>query len=90
MSLDELGMCEKALDQFVDMVNHPPHYTKGKIEVIDFLEDQDLPFHLAHAVRYICRCRYKGDLETDLNKAIWYLERYIHVTRNNSGDPTAR
>lgn len=28
-----------------DPVNHPSHYTSGKIEVIDFIEDQRLDFH---------------------------------------------
>ena len=29
-----------------DPVNHPSHYTDGKIEVIDFIEDKKLGFHL--------------------------------------------
>jgi len=60
----------------LDLVNHPPHYTTGKIEVIDFIEDQDLPYHLANAVKYIARCRHKGTEAQDINKAIWYLQRY--------------
>ena len=35
-----------------DPINHPSHYTSGKIEVIDFLEDQNFPFHLANAVKH--------------------------------------
>ena len=31
-------------------VNHPAHYTDGKIEVIDFIEDKKLGFHLGNAV----------------------------------------
>ena len=58
-------------------VDHPAHYTQGRIECIDFLEDQGLPFHLANAVKYIVRCRFKGALVQDLHKAIWYLERFI-------------
>jgi hypothetical protein len=62
-----------------DNVNHPAHYTTGKIEVIDFIEDQKLPYHLGNAVKYIARAgkkdpkRYKEDLE----KAAWYLNRFI-------------
>ena len=33
-----------------DPVNHPAHYTTGKIEVIDYIEDQKLPYHLGNAV----------------------------------------
>lgn len=59
-----------------DMVNSPSHYTSGKIEVITFIEDQDLPYHLANAIKYICRCRYKGTEKQDIDKAIWYLNRW--------------
>ena len=38
-----------------DPVNHPSHYTSGKIEVIDFIEDQKFPYHLGNACKYLCR-----------------------------------
>lgn len=57
-------------------VNHPRHYNKGKIEVIDFIEDQQLGFHLGNAVKYICREDMRGGVE-DLQKAIWYIQRVI-------------
>ena len=59
------------------MVDHPSHYTQGKIEVIDFIEDQKLDFRLANVIKYICRARYKGDEAGDLKKAAWYLNRFI-------------
>lgn len=62
-----------------DPVNHPSHYTDGKIEVIDFIEDKKLGFHLGNAVKYISRAG-KKDLNKeieDLQKAVWYIERYI-------------
>ena len=61
-----------------DAVNHPAHYTAGGIEVIDFLEAGDFPFHLANAIKYICRAGRKDKNKTaeDLRKAIWYIERY--------------
>lgn len=65
-----------------DAVNHPSHYTTGKIEVIDFIEDQKLPMHLGNAVKYICRAGRKDPAKTkeDLEKAIWYMRRYVdHV-----------
>lgn len=65
-----------------DAVNHPSHYTSGKIEVIDFIEDQKLDFHLANALKYICRAGKKNPDKTkeDLEKAVWYINRYIsHV-----------
>jgi len=60
-----------------DAVNHPSHYTRGKIEVIDFIEDQQLPYHLGNVIKYIARAGYKGDKLEDLKKARWYLDRYI-------------
>lgn len=60
-----------------DPVNHPAHYTFGKIEVIDVIEDWKLTFHLGNAVKYIARSPYKGTQISDLRKARWYLEREI-------------
>lgn len=62
-----------------DVVNHPSHYTSGKIEVIEFIEDQNLDYHLGNTIKYICRAGKKNpntEIE-DLQKAKWYLERKI-------------
>ena len=62
-----------------DNVNHPAHYTDGKIEVIDFIEDKQLGFHLGNAVKYISRAGKKDPEKTieNLQKAEWYLHREI-------------
>lgn len=62
-----------------DPVNHPSHYTDGKIEVIEFIEDKRLDFHRGNAVKYIARAGKKDPTKTveDLKKAIWYLTREI-------------
>ncbi len=62
-----------------DPVSHPAHYTKGNIEVIDFLLDQDFNFLAGTAVKYICRYRYKSHPIEDLQKAAWYLEKLINI-----------
>ena len=64
-----------------DPVSHPAHYTSGKIEVIDFIEDQKLPYHLGNAMKYICRAGKKDPTKTteDLRKAAWYINRYIDL-----------
>ena len=64
-----------------DNVNHPSHYTNGNIEVIDFIEDKNLPYHLGTAVKYISRAGQKDPEKTaeDLQKAVWYLNRYIEL-----------
>lgn len=61
----------------VDMVNHPPHYTQGKIEVLDFIEDQQLNFKRGQVVKYVCRAEHKGTEIQDLKKAQFYLNREI-------------
>lgn len=62
-----------------DNVNHPSHYTDGKIEVIDFIEDKRLNFHRGNAVKYISRAGKKDPAKEieDLEKAVWYLQREI-------------
>lgn len=60
-----------------DSVNHPKHYTQGKFEVIDVIEDWKLNFHLAQVVKYVGRAGHKDDEVQDLQKAAWYLDRYI-------------
>ena len=61
----------------IEKVNHPKHYNIGKIEVIDFIEDQKLEFHEGNAVKYIARAKHKGKEEEDLEKAVWYLNRKL-------------
>lgn len=70
----------KALHQWqhpLDPINHPPHYTFGKIEVIDVIEDWGLSFHLAQVVKYVARAKHKGKELEDLRKAKWFLDRLI-------------
>lgn len=59
-------------------IDHPSHYNRGKIEVIDFIEDQGLSFHLGNVIKYIARAGSKGNKLEDLKKAQWYLDRYIN------------
>ena len=65
-----------------DLVNHPPHYRDGGIEVIDFIEAKDLNFRLGNAVKYISRAGKKAtDPVQDLEKAAWYLKREIDARK---------
>ena len=65
------------LPKVKDMVNHPPHYTVGGIETIDFIEAKQLPYNLGNVVKYITRAGHKGNQKQDLEKAQWYLNREI-------------
>lgn len=68
---------EDVFDMPKDVVNSPQHYTHGQYEVIDVIEDWDLNFRLANAVKYIARHKHKGKPLEDLKKAAWYLQREI-------------
>lgn len=58
-------------------VSHPSHYTDGRIEVIDFIQDKKLNFCRGNIVKYVARAGKKGDrakeLE-DLRKARQYCD----------------
>ena len=60
-------------------VSHPSHYTDGKIEVIDFIEDTGLNFNRGNAVKYLCRAGKKDPAKEieDLEKAMWYISHEI-------------
>lgn len=66
-----------------DNVNHPSHYASGKIEVIEALEDWKLNFHRGNAVKYVARAGKKDPKKEieDLEKAVWYLKREIHLLK---------
>ena len=67
-----------------DRVNHPSHYTKGKQEVIETIEEaiEDAPnvksgMLQAQVLKYMLRCWLKDNPLEDLKKAQWYLTRLI-------------
>ncbi len=69
-----------------DPVNHPSHYTKGKIEVADFIADQKLNFDRGNAVKYVCRAGAKDPEKEiqDLEKAIWYINHEIKTLKGET------
>lgn len=61
-----------------DMVNSPPHYTKGGIETIDFIQAKLSPeeyrgYLRGNLLKYASRMGAKG--EDDAGKAAWYADR---------------
>ena len=73
-----------------DMINHPPHYNMGSIEVSEFIADQDLNFFAGNVIKYICRYRHKGTPTEDLKKALWYLRKEIERWESAGDDRQAR
>lgn len=67
-----------------DNVNHPSHYTHGKIETIDKIEDVlglegFQAYCVGNAIKYLDRYKLKNGFE-DIKKAKRYLEFYIEKT----------
>ena len=75
-----------------DPVNRPAHYTDGKIEVIDFIEDKKLGFCLGNAVKYISRAGKKDPEKEveDLQKAAWYVNRRIKELTEQTEEASER
>lgn len=71
------GGSEDYVQKANDSVFSPKHYTAGKYEVIDVIEDWNLNFRLANTIKYIARHEHKGKPLEDLKKALWYLQREI-------------
>lgn len=73
-----------------DNVNHPSHYTQGKVECIDALESATIgksgieAVCVANVIKYLWRYEEKNGLE-DVKKAQFYLNRLIATLENNNG-----
>ncbi len=69
-----------------EQVNHPKHYNDhpAGIECIDVIEH--FSFNIGTAIKYLWRAGLKpnASMETDLRKAIWYIER--EIKRNVNAD----
>ena len=68
---------DQACGAVEEKVNHPPHYNKSKIEVIDAFEAWELNFNCGNVVKYVVRHSHKGTPIEDIEKAVWYLTRYL-------------
>jgi hypothetical protein len=70
--------------QSPDSVNSPSHYTRGKQEAIEIIEEaiQDAPdpksgMLQAQVLKYLLRLWLKDNPEEDARKAQWYLNRLV-------------
>lgn len=72
-------------------VNHPEHYGGDTTyETIKVIEAWKLDFHLGNAVKYISRAGKKDDAAVDIQKAIWYLQRFLDLERVARGPQDAQ
>ena len=67
------------------MDKSPIHYTRGNIEVWDFIRDQGLNYFRGNAIKYVCRAGFKsvGTEVEDIKKAIHYLENELHALQES-------
>lgn len=72
----------ECIGQDFDVVNHPSHYTKGRIECIDAIDSATTgksgieAVCVANIIKYLFRYEEKNGLE-DVKKAKWYLNKLI-------------
>lgn len=64
----------------VDVVNHPPHYKVGGIEVIDFIKAKLTPeefrgYLKGNVLKYTSRAGHKDDVTQDIGKLVWYANK---------------
>lgn len=60
-----------------DPVNHPDHYNTADLEPVDVTELFNVNAHVSHALKYILRAPHKGNERRDIEKAIWWLQRWL-------------
>lgn len=68
----------------MDSVNNPAHYTQGDIECIDAMISAFGKEHVATycyiaAFKYIWRHDHKGNPKQDMEKARWYIDKYLEL-----------
>lgn len=63
-------------------VYHPAHYNQGNIEAFDVMDAFGLnDFYLGNAVKYLLRCKLKGNEVEDLEKCIFYIQKHLEIIK---------
>lgn len=71
-----------------DPVNHPAHYTQGRIECIDAIQsalgtEAFIAYCRGQAIKYAWRAGQKEHHAEDLRKGAWYLTRAADVIEHH-------
>lgn len=69
-----------------DSVNHPEHYNIDGIECIDVIKcaigkEGAADFCMGNAIKYLYRHTMKGQPIEDVEKAIWYLNKWLELQK---------
>jgi len=82
-----MGDINLSVEEPEDKVDHPNHYTYGKYETIEVIEDWKLGYHIGSAIKYLSRYRHKHKSKTkqieDLKKAVFFINRMIKVLKED-------
>jgi hypothetical protein len=68
------------------------HYQSLSPQPIEVIEAWGLEYHLACALKYIARAGRKEGVSSkqDLEKAVWYIKRWIETNDPDEGDGAVR
>lgn len=72
-------------------VDHPNHYTYGRIECIDAIQASMTPDEFrgmlqGNTMKYLWRYHMKGQPVQDLEKAAWYLHKLIELEKEREAN----
>ena len=59
------------------------HYKQKSFEPREVISEYELGFNLGNVIKYVLRCEYKGQKESDLIKAIDYLKFELEELNKN-------
>jgi hypothetical protein len=72
-----------------DMINHPPHYTQGGIETIDYIRakmsgEEYIGYLRGNILKYTSRIGLKGNPAEDAGKIVWYSTELKNFLPNSN------
>ena len=74
----------KGKEEYEDTPRRPAYYTRGKVELWDFLIEQyGTDWLVASAIQYLIRYKHKGEPIRDLEKALVYVEKLLKEERKD-------
>ena len=66
-------------EKMTDNVNHPIHYLKAAVTIEPIELTARLDSCLGQALQYVMRAPFKGNTVEDLEKAVFYLRKWIEI-----------
>jgi hypothetical protein len=61
------------------------HYSRQRIQPVEFIHANDLGFCEGNCIKYVCRWKYKGGIQ-DLEKAKHYIEMLIDMEKGKNDE----